>query len=66
MWRWPPKGPLDTPALAALDAEAERLARERGCWQLTLESAHHRTDAHRLYLAFGMEDAGKMFRKPLG
>jgi GNAT superfamily N-acetyltransferase len=50
----------------ALLSEAERLARERGCWQLTLESANHRTDAHRLYLAFGMEDAGKMFRKPLG
>ena len=46
--------------------EAERLARARGCWQLTLESAHFRTDAHHLYLAFGMEDAGKYFRKALG
>jgi GNAT superfamily N-acetyltransferase len=49
----------------ALLAEAERLARKRGCWQLTLESAHHRSNAHRLYLAFWMEDAGKMFRKLL-
>jgi GNAT superfamily N-acetyltransferase len=50
----------------ALLSEAERLARERGCWQLTLESAYFRTDAHRFYLAFGMEDDGKMFRKLLG
>jgi GNAT superfamily N-acetyltransferase len=45
--------------------EAERLARDHGCWQLTLESAYRRTEAHALYLAIGMEDAGKYFRKPL-
>ena len=45
--------------------EAERLARQRRCWQLTLESGYGRKEAHRLYLAFGMEDAGKMFWKRL-
>jgi GNAT superfamily N-acetyltransferase len=50
----------------ALLGEAERLARERGCWMLTLESAYHRTDAHRLYAAFGMTDAAKAFDKLLG
>ena len=46
--------------------EAERRARTRGCWQLTLESAYFRTDAHRLYEAFGLDDNGKYFIKPLG
>jgi GNAT superfamily N-acetyltransferase len=49
----------------ALLAEAERRAATRGCWQLTLESAHFRTEAHRFYEAFGMEDAGKYFTKRL-
>jgi len=43
----------------ALLEEAERPARDRGCWQLTLESAHFRTEAHRLYAAVGMEELGK-------
>ncbi len=46
-------------------AEAERRARERGCHDLTLESGHARTRAHGVYLAAGMEDAGKMFHKAL-
>jgi GNAT superfamily N-acetyltransferase len=45
--------------------EAERLARERGCWELTLESGHERSEAHLLYSAAGMQDAGRFFRKPL-
>jgi GNAT superfamily N-acetyltransferase len=49
----------------ALLAEAERRARERGCWVLTLESAHWRTDAHRFYEAFGMKDNSKAFVKAL-
>ena len=50
----------------ALLAEAERQARERGCWLLSLESAHHRTEAHAFYRAFGMTDAAKAFTKLLG
>jgi GNAT superfamily N-acetyltransferase len=50
----------------ALLAEAERRARERGCWLLALESAHHRTEAHTFYSAFGMTDAAKAFTKLLG
>jgi GNAT superfamily N-acetyltransferase len=50
----------------ALLEEAERRARERGCWVLTLESAHWRTDAHRFYETFGMTDAAKAFVKALG
>ena len=49
----------------ALLEEAERLARERECWALTLESGYQRTEAHQLYLAYGMEDLGKYFRKSL-
>ena len=51
-------------ARALLD-EAERLARERGCWEMTLESGYERREAHLLYTAAGMEDAGKTFRKLL-
>jgi GNAT superfamily N-acetyltransferase len=50
----------------ALLAEAERRARERRCWVLTLESAHWRKDAHRFYEAFGMTDTSKAFVKALG
>ena len=53
-------------AARGLLAEAERLARERRCWMLTLESAHHRRGAHLLYAGFGMTDTGKSFVKPLG
>jgi GNAT superfamily N-acetyltransferase len=50
----------------ALLEEAEGAAIERGCWDLTLESAYQRTEAHLLYANFGMRDAGKYFRKLLG
>jgi GNAT superfamily N-acetyltransferase len=50
----------------ALLDHAERRAIERGCWEITLESAHHRQEAHRFYARFGMRDAGKFFRKLLG
>ena len=46
--------------------EAERIARERGCWSLTLESGYDRRDAHELYAAYGMTDMGKYFGKRLG
>jgi len=49
----------------ALLEEAERLARERGCWQLTLESGYERTEAHELYRALAMIDHGKYFTKAL-
>lgn len=52
-------------AARALLAEAERLARERGCWQLTLESGFQRKEAHALYMGFRMEDRGLYFSKAL-
>jgi GNAT superfamily N-acetyltransferase len=50
----------------ALLQHAEQRAIERGCWEITLESAHHRREAHRFYADFGMRDAGLFFRKLLG
>ena len=50
----------------ALLERAESRAIERGCWEITLESAHHRREAHRFYAGFGMRDAGLFFRKLLG
>lgn len=50
----------------ALLTEAERRARGRRCHELVLESGHARTRAHAVYLAAGMQDAGRFFRKPLG
>jgi GNAT superfamily N-acetyltransferase len=52
-------------AARALLTEAERRAHARGCWALTLESAYFRTDAHRLYEAFGMTDDAGSFSKLL-
>ncbi len=52
-------------AARALLAEAERRARERGCWQLTLESGYQRKEAHALYAGFELEDRGLYFSKPL-
>jgi PhnO protein len=49
----------------ALLEEAERRARERGCWHLTLESGHQRAEAHALYRRFRMRDAGRSFSKLL-
>jgi len=49
----------------ALLGEAERLSRERGCHWLTLESANFRKEAHAFYAAFGMDQPGLTFLKPL-
>ena len=48
---------------AALLAAAESLARERGAFALTLDSANWRTRAHAFYLREGMDDAAKHFVK---
>jgi GNAT superfamily N-acetyltransferase len=50
----------------ALLEEAEARSIRRGCWEITLESAYQRAEAHQLYATFGMRDAGKFFRKLLG
>jgi GNAT superfamily N-acetyltransferase len=47
-------------------ARAEELARERGCWGMTLESATWRTRAHAFYLREGWKDSGRSFTKALG
>jgi PhnO protein len=52
-------------AAKALLNEVERLARERGCYELALESRYDRSEAHLLYSAAGMQDAGRYFRKSL-
>jgi GNAT superfamily N-acetyltransferase len=50
----------------ALLERAYELARERGCWQLTLESGAWRTDAHRFYTdRAGMDNAGFFFTRSL-
>ena len=46
-------------------AEAERVAREHGCWGIALESATWRRDAHRFYEREGWEHAAKAFIKGL-
>lgn len=45
--------------LAFVDEEGRRL----GCDAVHLDSGHHRTDAHRLYLALGFEDIGRHFAR---
>jgi GNAT superfamily N-acetyltransferase len=50
----------------ALLGRAEELARERGCWGMSLESATWRTRAHAFYLREGWKDTGKAFSKALG
>jgi GNAT superfamily N-acetyltransferase len=49
----------------ALMTRAEELARERGCWGMTLESATWRERAHAFYVREGWADTGKSFSKPL-
>lgn len=44
---------------------AEELARERGCWGMTLESASWRERAHAFYVREGWEDTGHAFTKSL-
>ena len=50
---------------AALLARAEELARARGCWGMSLESASWRERAHAFYLREGWDDSGKAFTKSL-
>ncbi|HUY42231.1 MAG TPA: GNAT family N-acetyltransferase [Acidimicrobiales bacterium] len=50
---------------AALIGEAERLAREAGCYRLQLTSNKVRHDAHRFYLAHGFEASHEGFKKDL-
>lgn len=45
----------------ALFWKCVELAKERRCFRLRLESAHHRTVSHQFYLAQGMDDAEKCF-----
>ena len=52
---------------SAMLAEADRLAAERGCHYLTLESGLQREDAHRLYRRFfGRDEGGYTFHKRPG
>lgn len=45
----------------ALLERAFDLARDHGCWSVTLESGYQRTVAHQLYRAAGMVDGGYYF-----
>jgi GNAT superfamily N-acetyltransferase len=45
----------------ALLLRGVELARDRGCWSVTLESGNERAAAHQLYLSAGMQDLGKYF-----
>ena len=45
---------------ALLDAAFAEALR-RGCYAAALESGHHRTVAHQLYLAAGMSDVGSFY-----
>ena len=49
----------------ALLARAEEIARKRGCWGMSLESATWRDRAHAFYVREGWTDSGKAFTKPL-
>lgn len=49
----------------ALLVRAEELAREHGCWGMTLESATWRDRAHAFYVREGWQDTGKSFTKVL-
>jgi len=54
-----------TGAGRALLAEVERLARERGCWGLALESANWRDSSHAFYEHVGWPNTGKAFSRVL-
>ncbi|MCK9519659.1 MAG: GNAT family N-acetyltransferase [Dehalococcoidia bacterium] len=47
----------------ALMVAAERLARQHGCYKIQLQSAEHRTGAHRFYEAAGFRASSKGFRR---
>lgn len=50
----------------ALMVRAEELARKRGCWGMSLESATWRERAHAFYVREGWKDTGRSFTKVLG
>ena len=47
----------------AIMAEVERLARDAGCYKVTLMSANHRDGAHRFYEEIGYDRCAVGFRK---
>jgi GNAT superfamily N-acetyltransferase len=49
----------------ALMREAERRARERGCFRICVEAGYKRAVAHQLFRSAGIRDSGKYFSKPL-
>ena len=49
----------------ALLSRAEELARDRGCFRMSLETAGWREDTHRFYERKGWTDFGTWFVKPL-
>jgi GNAT superfamily N-acetyltransferase len=49
----------------ALLAEAEELARKRGCFRMSLETANRRERTHTFYIGAGWTDNGKWFVKLL-
>lgn len=49
----------------ALLEEAERRAIARDCFQLTIESGHQAAEAHELFRAVRLRDAGRSFSKRL-
>lgn len=50
---------------AALLAEAEKRARARGCWGMSLESAKWREASHVFYEHVGWKDTGNAFTRAL-
>lgn len=50
---------------AALLARAEELARARGCWGMTLESATWRERAHAFYVSQGWKEVARSFSRVL-
>jgi ribosomal protein S18 acetylase RimI-like enzyme len=46
----------------ALLEACEGEARRHGCHRLSLESGHHRTEAHRLYESYGFEHHGRAYQ----
>jgi GNAT superfamily N-acetyltransferase len=49
----------------ALLAGAEEIARDRGCWSMTLESATWRESAHAFYASHGWKETGRSFTRML-
>jgi ribosomal protein S18 acetylase RimI-like enzyme len=49
----------------ALVAEAEAIARDRGCMRIEVTSAMHRDGAHKFYRGLGFAQVSEHFLKPL-